>query len=177
MRPTITTWLSLAGALLAAAGSPDAAGAQYRLPALVSSVTADSLHAQAVAFAQSGRWNDAAQMYRRSAELREIDDPRGYIAFRSAAHVGYAAGNLSGAREDMTRAAAQALVRGDLKDAAMAYADAAWVAKEQNRGKLVWELGRRAEILAMAPLLSPEDRKAILSRFSRGPETGAVAAR
>ena len=53
----------------------------------------------------------------------------------------------------MAAAAGQALARGDLRDAALAYLDAAWIAQEQKNPRQVWELGHRAEMLADSPLL------------------------
>ena len=63
--------------LLATAGLPGAAAAQYRLPTIVSSVKADSLQEAAVELRTAGRWRDAARLYRRSAEFRAAEDPRG----------------------------------------------------------------------------------------------------
>ncbi len=58
---------------------------------------------------------------------------------------------------------------GDLRTAALAYVDAAWIAQEQKNTKQVWELGHRAEMLADSPLLASADRAAILKRISRTP--------
>jgi hypothetical protein len=177
MRTTLATRLSLAGALLATMGSPDGAVAQYRLPALVTSVEADSMHSAAARLAQAGRWGDAARLYRRSAELRAPDDPLGFTCLREAAQLSYGAGDLSGARNDMVRAANQALARGDLRAAALAYVDAAWVAQEQKKPRQVWDLGRRAEMLAASPLLPSTDRSAILNRITHVPGSSAIAIR
>ena len=62
----------------------------------------------------------------------------------------------------MAAAAEQALARGDLQEAGLAYLDAAWIAQEQNNPRQVWELGHRAEMLADSPLLGAADRAAIL---------------
>ena len=72
MKPTLTSRLSMAGVLLATLGLPAAAPAQYRLPSLVSSVRADSLHEAAVTLARTThRWGDAARLHRRSARASE----------------------------------------------------------------------------------------------------------
>ena len=169
MKPSITSCLSIAGVLLATLGLPSAASAQYRLPTVVSSVKADSLHDAAVALVASHRWGDAARLHRRSAELRGAEDPLGFRCLNEAAALAYATGDRSGARNDLAAAAGQALARGDLRAAALAYLDAAWIAQEQQNPRQVWELGHRAEMLADSPLLGPSDRAVILQRISRSP--------
>lgn len=176
MKPTFTS-LSVAGLLLATLGLPAAASAQYRLPVLVSSVKADSLHDAAVARVMAHRWRDAASLHRRSAELRAPDDPLGFRCLKEAAALAYATNDRSTARGDMADAAGQALTRGDLRSAALAYLDAAWIAQEQKNPRQVWELGHRAEMLAASPLLAESDRAAILQRISRAPETMRTAMR
>jgi hypothetical protein len=175
MKPTSATRLSIAGLLLATIGLPAAATAQYRLPVLVSSARADSLHEAAVALVTAHRWRDAARLHRRSAELRGADDPLGFRCLTEAAALAYASGDRSAARSDMADAAGQALARGDLRAAALAYLDAAWIAQEQKDPRRVWELGHRAELLADSPLLGPADRDAILRRIRHVPETGQLA--
>jgi hypothetical protein len=155
--------------LLATAGLPGAAAAQYRLPTIVSTVKADSLHEAAARLATGGRWRDAARLYRRSAEFRAAEDPLGSRCLKEAAALAYAAGDRSEARSDMAHAADRALARGDLREAALAYLDAAWIAQEQEKPNKVWEFGHRAEILAASPLLSETDRGAILQRIERAP--------
>ena len=155
--------------LLATAVLPNAAGAQYRLPTIVSSVKADSLEKAAVELKTAGRWRDAARVYRRSAEFRAVEDSLGSQCLMEAAALAYAAGDRSGARTDMARAAERALARGDLRAAALAYLDAAWIAQEQKKPRQVYELGHRAEILAASPLLSDSDRGVILQRIDRAP--------
>lgn len=168
---------AIAGVLLATLGLPGAAPAQYRLPALVSSVKADSLHQAAVELVTARRWRDAARLHRRSAELRAADDPLGFRCLTEAAALTYASGDRSGARADMAEAAGHALARGDLRAAALAYLDAAWIAQEQKNARQVWELGHRAEMLAASPLLGPYDRAAILRRIRRVPDVVQLAER
>ena len=155
--------------LLATAGLPGAAGAQYRLPTIVSSVKADSLHEAALELRTAGRYRDAARLYRRSAEFRAAEDPRGSKCLTEAAALAYAAGDRSGARTDLARAAERSLARGDIRAAALSYLDAAWIAQEQEKANQVWEFGHRAEILAASPLLSDSDRGVILQRIERAP--------
>ncbi len=176
MSPTFLSRLAAAGVLLAILGPTPAAEAQYRLPVLTSSVRADSLHEAAVSLAQTThRWRDAARLHRRSAELRAAEDVHGFRCLTEAAALAYAAGDRSRARADMADAARHALDRGDLRAAALAYLDAAWIAQEQKDPREVWELGRRAEILAASPLLGWSDRAAILGRIRRAPESSQLA--
>jgi hypothetical protein len=177
MRSGLATRLSIAGALVALAGVPGAAPAQYRLPTIVSSLRADSLHEAAAALVTAHRYRDAAGLHRRSAALRSADDPQGFHCLSEAAALAYAARDRSAARNDMARAAEQALARGDLRSAALAYLDGAWIAQEQNNRRQVWELGHRAELLAASPLLASSDRQAILGRISRAPESMRLAMR
>jgi hypothetical protein len=177
MNATLARRASTAIVLFATAGLPAAAAAQYRLPTIVSTVKADSLHAAAVQVSQSGRYRDAARLYRRSAEFRAAEDPVRVRCLTEAAALAYAAGDRSAARQDMARAAEQALAQGDLKAAALAYLDAAWIAQEQQKPSQVWELGHRAEILAASPLLSESDRGAILRRIDRAPDATRLAIR
>ena len=169
MNAPLASRASIALALLATAGLPSAAAAQYRLPTIVSSVKADSLREVAVGLRTAGRYRDAARLYRRSAEFRAAEDSVGVQCLTEAAALAYAAGDRSAARTDMARAAERALARGDLRAAALAYLDAAWIAQEQEKPGKVWELGHRAEILANSPLLSESDRGAILQRIDRVP--------
>jgi hypothetical protein len=167
MNATFASRTSTALVLLATLGLPAAATAQYRLPTIVSSVKADSLRAAAMDVAASGRWRDAARLYRRSADFRAAEDPLGFRCLSDAAALAYASGDRSAARTDMARAAQHALARGDLRAAALAYLDAAWIAQEQGKPEQVWELGHRAELLADSPLISGSDRRAILHRIAR----------
>jgi len=177
MTPSFTNRLSTAGVLLATLGLPAAAAAQYQLPTITSSARADSLHEAAVALVAAHRWGDAARLHRRSAQLRDADDPLGFRCLKDAAALAYASGDRSGARSDMAAAATQALARGDLREAALAYLDGAWIAQEQKNPRQVWELGHRAEMLADSPLLGAADRAAILRRIERAPEAVRLAMR
>jgi len=178
LKPTFTIRLSIAGALLATLGLPAAALAQYQLPSLVASVRADSMHEAAILLQRTThRWRDAATLHRRSAALRSADDPLGFRCLTEAAALAYATNDRSGARADMTDAAGQALGRGDLRAAALAYLDAAWIAQEQKNPSKVWELGHRAEILADSPFLGPADRATILRRIDRTADATQLAIR
>jgi hypothetical protein len=177
MSPSFASRLSVAGVLFATLGLPAAASAQYQLPTLTSTARADSLHEAAAALVAAHRYGDAARLHRRSAQLRDADDALGFRCLKDAAALAYASGYRSAARSDMVAAAGQALARGDLREAALAYVDAAWIAQEQKNPRQVWELGHRAEMLADSPLLGAADRAAILQRIERAPEGVRLAMR
>ena len=101
MKPSFTNRLSVAGVLLATLGLPAAAAAQYQLPTLTSSAKADSLHDAAAALVAAHRWGDAARLHRRSADLRDADDPLGFRCLKEAAALDYATGDRTAARGDM----------------------------------------------------------------------------
>jgi hypothetical protein len=168
MKPTFASRLSV-GVLFVTLGLPGAASAQYQPPTVISSVKADSLHEAAAALVAAHRYRDAARLHRRSADLRPAEDPLGFRCLSEAAALVYAAGDRSAARGDMARAAGHPLARGDLRGAALAYLDAAWIAQEQSKPRQVWELGHRAEMLAESPLLGVSDRAAIMQRIQRAP--------
>jgi hypothetical protein len=167
MNASLAGRVTAAMALLATAGLPSVAAAQYRLPSIVSTVKADSLTAAAVKLVTAGRWRDAARLYRTSAQFRPVEDSVGFQCLTNAADLAYAAGDHSAARGDMANAAERALARGDLRAAALAYLDAAWIAQEQRKPNEVWQYGHRAEILAASPLISQSDRWSILQRIER----------
>jgi hypothetical protein len=177
MSPSFVSRLSLAGVLFATLGLPAAASAQYQLPTLTSTARADSLHEAAAALVAAHRYGDAARLHRRSAQLRDAEDALGFRCLKDAAALAYASGARSAARSDMVAAAGHALSRGDLREAALAYVDAAWIAQEQKNPRQVWELGHRAEMLADSPLLGAADRAAILQRIERAPEGVRLAMR
>jgi hypothetical protein len=177
MNPISARRVARLGAMVVLLVLPATASAQYRLPALIASAKADSLHEAASRMVAAHRWRDAARLHRESAKLRAPEDPLGFRCLSEAGAIAYALRDRSAARSDMADAAAHALARGDLRAAALAYLDAAWIAQEQNRPRLVWEHGHRAEMLAASPLLAPVDRLAIVQRISRAPESMQLAMR
>lgn len=177
MPPTPNCGLLVSAAVLATLTLPSAASSQYRLPTITSVAQADSIHASAIAMARNfNRWRDAARLHRQSAALRPPEDSLGYRCLVKAAHLSYGKDDLMNAQNDMADAGAQALARGDVEKAALAYADAAWVANERKHQGEVLTLARRAEVLASSPLLSGKQRSGILGRFVHtGPELAAQA--
>ena len=78
MIASLASRASIALVLLATAGVPGVAEAQYRLPTIVSTVKADSLREVAFGLRTAGRYRDAARLYRRSAEFRAAEDSLGF---------------------------------------------------------------------------------------------------
>lgn len=164
-------------ALLAIAGMPAPAPAQQHLPTLVASARADSVHTAGLMRAETThRWRDAARLHRESARLRELGDAQAFRCFKTAAHLSYAANDPMGARNDMKRAAARALQRGDLEQAAQAYVDVAWLAQQQGKLGEVWTFGTQAEVLAASPRLSAAERAGVLKRITHTWNEMAVTA-
>jgi hypothetical protein len=182
MQPKSTRGLVASAAFMATLALPSAAFSQYRLPTITAVVSADSMHASAVAMTpDSKRWRDAARLHRLSATLRVPGDSLGYRCLMTAANLSYGANDLASAQNDMAAAAAQAMARGDVEKAGQAYADAAWIADERKRPDDVRTFAGQAEVLASSPLLSGAQRNQILRRFVHtgptGPELAAEVAR
>jgi hypothetical protein len=182
MHPRSTRGLLASAAFMATLALPSAASSQYRLPTITSVVSADSVHASALAVTDdSRRWRDAARLHRQSAALRVPGDTLGYRCLMTAANLSYGANDLASAQIDMAAAAAQAMARGDVEKAAQAYADAAWLANERKRPDDVRTFVSQAEVLASSPLLSGAQRNQILRRFVHtgptGPELAAEVTR
>jgi hypothetical protein len=168
MQPRSTRGLLASAAFMATLALPSAAVSQYRLPTITAVVSADSMHASALAMTQdANRWRDAARLHRESAALRVPGDSLGYRCLMTAANLSYGTHDLANAQSDMETAAAQAIARGDVEKAAQAYADAAWLANERKRPDEVRTLASQAEVLASSPLLSSAQRDVILRRFVR----------
>ena len=176
MLPTPKLGFLVPAALVATLALPSAASSQYRLPTITANAVAqaDSLHDSAIILAEKNQWRDAARLHRRSAALRAPEDSLAFRCLSAAGNLSFVDDDLSSAQLDMVAAAEQARARGDVENAAVAYADAAWVANERKRPAEVWTLGRQAEVLASSPLLSPAQRNNILQRFVHADREVAV---
>ena len=158
-----------------------AMGAVLSLPALAhaqSGVVHDSrvggrndldpvvLESQAQAFfGTPKRYGDAAKLYVRAAEIRVAGDPQRIMDLMMASRMSYYDGSTTRAWEIMERAAEEALAAGDVVNAAHAFVDASFLAKEAGANTRVIELARRAQLLTSSPLLETAQREAILSRI------------
>jgi hypothetical protein len=128
---------------------------------------ADQLKAEAEAlFSQPKEWKRAVRLLVMSADLRSADDPEAYDCLLFAGRIGVAVGDLRGARVSLERAAAHALARGAIVDAATAYIDAAHTAVEMKDAHGAQELVDKAALLVKSPLLSAEQRSMLKARLN-----------
>src|ERR671923_221091 len=127
---------------------------------------ARTLHAQAEElYSQPKQWKKAARLLEQSAQLREVNDPDIYTCLMYAGRLRAATNDLPNAREDLENAAAHALSRGAVMEAAHALIDAAHVASSAKDIPAARELVRRASMLAESPLLSAEQKAEINARL------------
>jgi hypothetical protein len=169
----------VAAALSAALAAPAAVQAQSTLApvTITASQTAEanSLDERAVAlYSKPGKWRKAAWMHEEAADRRAITDARAYHSLIMAGHLYYAARDNGLAFEAMARGAERAAQIGDVMTAANAYVDAGLMAAEANRGEEIGEMARHAVALANSPLLSDEQRQAIVKRVGYS-EVAALA--
>lgn len=143
------------------------AGAQARFATDATDVArAEALEAKAEALYQSpGKYKQAARLHEQAAGLRPAGDEKRWTGLRQAARLYYYAGSASQSRAAMVRAADEAMAAGDVITAASTYLDAAFLFRETGRGAEAAELVRKAQLLSNSPLLSRQDRNAILSRI------------
>jgi hypothetical protein len=110
------------------------------------------------------RWDDAADLYRQAARLRDagtLETARNYV---KAGRLAYYAGEHRTAMFDLRNAGENAVAAGDVVTAARAYLDAAWIAVDLEEGELARDLTLRASRLTASPLLSQEDREYFQAR-------------
>jgi len=148
-----------------------AAGAQLRDPVQITAsrlAQANALSDRAASlYGSAKKFKQAATLHVRAADLRAPGDARGYEDLNMAGHLYRAAGDAGRAREAMERAAEQAAARGDVFAAAKSYVDAGYLAIEERRSDRVPALALKAELLAGSPLLSDEQRAAIMGRIGK----------
>ena len=108
---------------------------------------------------------EAATKHGHVADLRESDDARTFSCLRSQAALLAGIGDLAGAREYMVKAADHARARGFVVEAAMAYIDAAILAKHAKDFEAANELANRALGLSAFYQLDDELRASIVARI------------
>lgn len=127
---------------------------------------ARALKARAEAlYDQPKAWARVARLLEESAALRPADDPEAYDCLVAAGRIQATLGDARSGQRLLEKAAAHALARGMVKDAAEAYLDAAFAAAEAQDGAAVEALSERVRLLATAPSLSELDRSALLARI------------
>jgi hypothetical protein len=169
---TRTTMLTMAFATVATfAAAMPATAMQFGPEAMVYDPTpnpdrARALRAQAEElYSQPKHWKKAARLLEQSAQLRAVNDPETYSCLMYAGRLRAAVNDLAGARVDLEHAAAHALARGEIIEAAHAYIDAAHVASSQKNSAAARELVQRATLLAESPLLTAEQKQILESRL------------
>lgn len=106
--------------------------AMYELPTLSITIRdATPLDERAAELFQQGRWSEAADLYRESAETTPDNDVAAYTAHDMAARLYFYGRDYESARKSMERAAEVAEATGDIVSAAYRHVDAAFMA--------VWE--------------------------------------
>lgn len=128
---------------------------------------ARELRAQAEAlFSEPRQWRKAARLLEQSAALRDASDADGYTCLLYAGRIRAALGDLTSARQNLEKAATQALMRGALVEAAHAYIDAAFVAAEAREVESARAFMERAKLLSDAPLLNAEQKLSLMVRLA-----------
>ena len=169
-------------AVVTALALPAGARAQQPLaPVQVSARTAeaDRLDERAVAYEETGsrrKWAKAAGLREKSAGLRAPEDPQAFRSLQTAAYVRHALKQPGLALSLMQRAADQALARGDVFNAASAYADVAAIAQGLRDNDRVRVSVEKSALLARSPLLSAPDREWLQHRLAQATMTLPVVA-
>jgi hypothetical protein len=117
-------------------------------------------------FSQPKQWKKAVRLLEQSAALRDANDPEGYQCLLYAGRIRAAIGDTEGARTVLEKAAAQALARGSIVEAATAYIDAAHAAVAMKDGRGARELVGKATLLTESPLLSMQERSFLQARIT-----------
>ena len=181
MNTHMRNFLMAGGMLMAVAAAPVAASAQQKLPPV--RVTASLEYADGLALKAESlatmltHFKQAADLFEQSAEARTQADPRAVSCLRSAATLRYNTGNKRRSLGLMEKAGDRAMRLGDVVTAANSYIDAAVIAAELRQGDRARELSERAVLLTKSPLLSEEQRGALVYRMSGWSVGAQVASR
>lgn len=153
---------------------PATARAQQPLdPVKVSARTAEAerLDARAALLESSNArrdWGRAAGLREKAAGLRSAADPLAFKSLQTAALIRHALNQRTDALHLMRRAADQALARGDVFNAAAAYANAAFLAAELRDADRAQASMEQSLLLAQSPLLTAPQREWLLQRVGQG---------
>lgn len=180
MNTHMRNFLVAGGMLMAVAAAPVAASAQQKLPAVrvTGTAYADELALRAEKLStQLDQFKKAAELFEQSADVRTAGDARAVTCLRSAATLRYNTGNKRKGLALMEKAADRAIRLGDVMFAANAYIDAAVIAQELRQGERALQLGERAALLTKSPLLSGDQRSALLARMNGWSVASQVASR
>ncbi|HEX6135756.1 MAG TPA: hypothetical protein VFZ24_17410 [Longimicrobiales bacterium] len=117
-------------------------------------------------FSQPTQWKKAVRMLEESAALRPGSDAEAYDCLMYAGRIRAALGDMRAARTDFEKAAAQALARGDVVEAAHAYIDAAHTAVALKDARGARQLVDSATLLVESPLLPEVERTRLKARLN-----------
>jgi tetratricopeptide (TPR) repeat protein len=171
MNRTIRVTLTAAALVVTGTAAVPAAGMQaedgvFALAAPPNANRAESLRAQAEAlYSQPRQWRKAVRLLEQSAQLRTASDPEAYTCWLYAARLRASLHDYTGARQNLERAAAHAMARGAVIDAAHAYIDAVHVALRGGQLQQAQELAGKATLLATSPQLDPTEVAQITARL------------
>ncbi len=163
---------SIPSAALALAIALGAGGAEAQTTAEVSITEVEALEANAHAYlVDLSKWERAARLFRRAADLRPEGDPAATEDLIYAARLSYYEGNERQAVRDFEAAGQRALAVGDVIVAANAFTDAAWIAQHRGYGERALALLSRAELLSRSPLIPEDERTHLRARWgAAGPQ-------
>src|SRR5262245_14675070 len=165
MRRHIGMLIAVVGLTLAA-GSVPAQEPRMSLAAAETNTRAEHLRRSAQAlYEQPARLRRAAELHEQEAAVRKDTDPQRVEALDLAARLYAYSGDPVRGHELMARAARQALKCGDVRRSAHAFIDAAFIALRARDTRLADELTREAELLALSPLLTAQEKVAIVKRI------------
>jgi len=128
---------------------------------------AEILEAQATSLLNTQEtWDESAQLLREAAALRPEGDAQARKDLFSAARLEYYRGKESRALRQLEGLAERSLQEGDVLTAALALADAAWIANEEGMIERTLTLSERVRKLALSPHLTDDDRESLNGRFA-----------
>lgn len=108
---------------------------------------------------------EAARLYRKAAEVRG-HSPESVQNRILAAHLDYYLGDRSDAADGLAGAAETAKSWDDVRTAAHAFLDAAWVALEDGHARQARRLALEAERLSHSPLMAAEEQQRVQDRIA-----------
>lgn len=162
MKNTGSTRVALA-ALLIAAG---ATGVSAQTAARAATEEITTLETDARDYLNDlSKWDRAATLFRRAAELRPEGDPTATEDLIYAARLSFYEGNERQAIRDFEAAGQRALAMGDVLVAANAFTDAAWIAQNRGYGERAYSLLGRARLLSNSPLITEDAREHLKARW------------
>lgn len=112
-------------------------------------------------------FEESAKYWETAAKLRPAGDRQAVRDMVNASRVRYYLGDKGKAQSLLEDAGEIAMAYGDVPTAARSFLDAAWIAQDRGRQKLVvQDLVSRAKKLAQSPLLDAVQRDALLGRIA-----------